>query len=417
MHFIILSGMLTIDDLKHVKSALWDARDKWDDIGLQLNVKKSDLDAIERKCRGDPSYCLTEMLAIWLSKDRSASWMHIISVLQLPSVGRHQLAEEIGKRDFSIPKLAISHDSSDTEEPYKCGCEPVACKSEFGCPNPILEFPQLSKLKDLDEEDKKLLVAELERDTRNIIKSFYELLLAFYKSLKERKVPVEQLVTNLMIIDAFEPVSRQLKSSPLIQEDRDILDNVANIEKVIKVIKLYSSFVNYEVLEHMIEHDGSQEDKQRLWKYKEDFSQYVKRRVIEGPSHTGVEKGKGHIKLIMKLDSKYEEYTIKAITDLRVTLSQNVFCITPETLFLYKIDDGCIMLCFQIPLFVYSAIFPLSTTQELKLQKYGVLHLTCGDYQFPKQKGKVCSTYVVLYCIFGIKLIFVSHHAYTMSCI
>ena len=134
----------------------------------------------------------------------------------------------------------------------------------------------------------------------------------------------------------------------------------------------------------MIEYDGSDEDKEKMQKYKEDFIQYCRRRIYECPLYTGCGKKKGHVDMIMKLDSKYDAYTLSTLQILRVKLGK-LFHITPEALQVCKIEDGCIKLTFHIPNFVGDVILPLSAEQEKDLLDLGVFQLICGDYQFPRQ--------------------------------
>ena len=110
---------------------------------------------------------------------------------------------------------------------------------------------------------------------------------------------------------------------------------------MIKVVRSYSSFFNYEVLEHMIEQDGSGEDKENLLRYKENFLEYSRRRIYECPSKTGCKSDKElSMDMIMKLDSKYDEYTsVSDIQDLRVRLGE-LLQVNTTTLHLHRIDEG-----------------------------------------------------------------------------
>ena len=392
-------GHLTINDLKDIIFEIFDARCKWENIGLQLEIKKSDLEAIDKECRGETQKCLTEMLTRWLRQGSSpTTWSTLISILKHKTVGFQNLAEEIESKMLPISNTSISHASAATvtvehesdigKKLYKCGCEKCTSKVELGCPNPIPvndTFPRISNFKGLSEDEKKVLKARLRTDSKKIMVTFYKLLSSFYDSLTARKVLVQRLVTHLSIINAFDPIGTN-PQTPLVQEHSDLLACVTDIEGVIEVIKLYSSFFNYEVLEHMIEHGGTDEDKAKMQKYKEDFIQYSRRRIYECPSYTGCEKKKGHIDMIIKLDSKYDAYALSALQDFRITLGE-LFRITPETLHLCKIEDGCIKLTFQIPNFVYKAVFPLSAEQEKALMELNVVQLTCGNYHFPKQES------------------------------
>ena len=62
----------------------------------------------------------------------------------------------------------------------------------------------------------------------------------------------------------------------------------------------------------------------------------------------------------------------------------DILRVEPSTLYLCRIDDGCIELLFQVPPFVEEDIFPLSMEQERSLTSVGVIKLTCGNYSFPQ---------------------------------
>ena len=396
-------GQLSVDDLKDIVSEIRETRCQWENIGLQLEIKKSDLEAIDKENRGDTQKCLTEMLTHWLRQGSSpTTWSTLISVLKHPTVGFQQLAEEIESKTLYAVEQGtcdVSVQTSSTKEAvkplYKCGCgESCLSKVQQGCPNPIPvndTFPRISIFEGHNEDEREVLKARLINDTKDIMVSFHKLLSSFYDSLTARKVKVRQLVTHLKIIKAFDPVSKN-PPTPLVQEHSELLASVTDIEGVIEVIEIYSSFFNYEVLEHMIEHDGSDGDKEKMQNYIKEFEQYSRRRIYECPSNMGCSEKKAHKDMIMKLNSKYDTYTLSSIQNFRIQLAK-LFHISPETLHLCKIEDGCIRLTFQIPNFVYKAIFPLSVEQEKALLELGVVKLTCSDYYFPRQD---CQVYIYI---------------------
>ena len=101
---------LTIGDLKTVKKAVWSARTRWKDIGLELDIIQTDLDAIEAVHRSDIGRCLTEMLALWLKQvDPPPTWTAMVAALQDPTIGEGELAKELESK-FVHP------DSNDTTD-------------------------------------------------------------------------------------------------------------------------------------------------------------------------------------------------------------------------------------------------------------------------------------------------------------
>ena len=131
---------------------------------------------------------------------------------------------------------------------------------------------------------------------------------------------------------------------------------------------------------------------------KKRFNEYSKRRIYECPSVYGSMSKADHAELVLKLDSVYEDFTVKELKNFEYRLSR-IFCVSPQSVLrLCQVEEGCVQLTFQVPSFVQQEVFPLSTEQEKALVAEGVIKLTCGDYQFA---AKVCSCCAVtcLWCM------------------
>ena len=87
------------------------------DIGIELNIVKTDLDAIKVAEGGNPKNCLTEMLTLWLKRvDPPPTWSALVTALKRPTIGFQQLAEEIedvytikGIISAEVAKLSFPH--------------------------------------------------------------------------------------------------------------------------------------------------------------------------------------------------------------------------------------------------------------------------------------------------------------------
>lgn len=90
-------GPLTVEDLKKVRSSLWEARAKWMDIGIELDMKVSSLEAIKHD-HEEVGSCLRVMLTEWLKQiDPPPTWASLVDALKNPTVGCAQLADTIEK--------------------------------------------------------------------------------------------------------------------------------------------------------------------------------------------------------------------------------------------------------------------------------------------------------------------------------
>ena len=92
---ICCSDNLESNDLRCVRGAIFSIHHKWYNIGLELDIPFSTLDAIEMNYRTSDR-CLTEMLKQWLTRDFPApTWSKLVEALSSEPVGEQRLAKEI----------------------------------------------------------------------------------------------------------------------------------------------------------------------------------------------------------------------------------------------------------------------------------------------------------------------------------
>ena len=74
---------------------MWEARVKWYNLGLGLDITPDSLDAIELANSQNPNRCFRAMLTQWLREHRQPTWNALAKSLKSPSVGYSQLGEQI----------------------------------------------------------------------------------------------------------------------------------------------------------------------------------------------------------------------------------------------------------------------------------------------------------------------------------
>ena len=81
---------------------IWDARCKWTLVGLQLDFKKSDLDAIDKSTNNrSVDDCFVEMLTKWLQRGdprAPSTWSALIAALKGPTVDLQDLANKVERK-------------------------------------------------------------------------------------------------------------------------------------------------------------------------------------------------------------------------------------------------------------------------------------------------------------------------------
>ena len=271
------------------------------------------------------------------------------------------------------------------ESPIGCGCGKCTFFSfiESGCPKPITSassFPYLD-LSRLTCEQEEELGGILSLEFKEIVLKFEHVKSVVMRSLMRRGVTVDELLSHLTFLETFDPVKKEPKSPT---SYTDVM-NSNTIPKIFIALSHYLSFFNYDIIDHIINELGTEEDKQELQKYKDDFQLYAKRRIYECPQF-GTESEKDQTGIFVKVDSHYDSYTVQELRGFRKRLSE-ILHISP-VLSLLQVKEGCFQVMFQVPSFVQQKTFPLSCEQERALVAEGVIKLTCGNYEFV---AKVCA--------------------------
>ena len=95
LSFLIHADGLNTSDLRKVQRAAWEARAKWYNIGLELDIDQATLDVIEGNNKNiDDSF--RAMLTAWLKMVQPKPTLAALAeALQSPTVGYGHLAEQI----------------------------------------------------------------------------------------------------------------------------------------------------------------------------------------------------------------------------------------------------------------------------------------------------------------------------------
>ena len=297
--------------------------------------------------------------------------------------------QTIKKTSFRGQEVSCASKPSEDVFTSEASVSSATQSEKTGSPPPTSTTSSFPYLKEsgLTPEQQEGLSIRLCVESEDIIRKFWRLHSRVYKSLCEQNISVDKLVTHLLLLDAFDPVSKATQK-PVLQTFLQELRNAGSIEDVLWFIKDYFSFFNYHVIEHIVDGLGTDQDRVELQNYKKEFDEHSKRRIYECPPEYGPKSDADHADLVVKLDSVYEKFTVKELKKFEYRLSR-IFCVSPQSVLrLCRVEEGCLQLIFQVPSFVQQEIFPLSSEQESALAAEGVIRLTCGDYQFV---AKVCS--------------------------
>ena len=238
------------------------------------------------------------------------------------------------ERTFLAPPAVVTSERPTTTDsttlplsdkpPFGCGCGKCTFFNyiDSGCPTPIpsaSSFPYLD-LSGLTHEQQQELEERLRFESQQIMMQFQKLVSTTIKSFQRRRVPLDDLVSLIMTLGAFDPVFKE-SQVPVFQHYFEELKAADTIPKVFMVLNDYFSFFNYHIIEHIIKELGTEENKVALLRYKEDFNQYAKRRIFECLPEFGPVSDADHADVFVIVDSSYDNYTVAQIEEFRRKLS------------------------------------------------------------------------------------------------
>jgi hypothetical protein len=351
------------------------------DIGIELGLNKTDLDAIKTNFGDDLTKCFTEMLTLWLKQVNPLPTQRaLVEALRSPIVNQGQLAQCIEKED-------LLDESSSSEV-----VTPRTVLVPYEADNKL--FPYISDVDVQDEQARRELEQRLKEESETLRLQFCILMNKYFDSLEDRQYSIQKLI-------------RYLKSC---LEMDHLLPEPKVVDDIMKLIESKSSFFNYKLIEYMIQLSGTDDDKQNLGDYQTKFSIYAKRRVYECPAIISKSNPSSETELHVKLDSKYDKCTVDELTGFQsrlcMILNRKVYAIR-----LLSVQRGCFELVYAISDYIVKATFPLTENQESELAALGVLQLTCNDYRLKS------TTQVRIYGHIAVCIRVYRHHCLRAWCI
>ena len=245
----------------------------------------------------------------------------------------------------------------------KCGSCTWATYSARGCPEGSFPYLDTSSMSAIDRQQ---FESQLQSETNEIARFFDDVTTATLISFQKRQVSLHLIsmhVKNLRIRPTIKPRSRR-SSCHLTWK---------TIEECFAHLASYWSWFNTHILEQLVKHHGTNEDKDQMAIYLEARRVFLRRNVFNIPQDTYGDKREENSKqLVLKLAST--EYSVN---EMEATVLQQLQMLVYETLQkhveLLKVRKGCLELTFQIP---EQDVPHLSQEQKIALSQQGVLSLT-----------------------------------------
>ena len=247
------------------------------------------------------------------------------------------------------------------------------------------EFQQLST-----SEQEELMVM-LYDDEKSLKRQFCKLVVKTRDSIQNR-IPVVDFAGSILALGAYDPAPGG-RDPALLDEHSEEIKSAGSISEIFNILSTYWNYLNYEILEDIIELHGTSEDAERLKNYSKELVKFCKRRSFELPPDSGngntlsPKQERFRVKLNFRKDTTYEQ-----LLQIRGRIAK-ILKIRLAALVLSHVEEGCVQLSFLIPKFVAQEIFPLSQEQTSALCKdVSLIRLDCGQHTF-----EVCYNFVHYY--------------------
>ena len=268
------------------------------------------------------------------------------------------------------------HSATDNRDifvcPYCKECSPQQFFSKEGCPKKTISvetttlFPYLD-VAGLDDEYVKYLEEKLILDTRKIMIKFSDFSLCIRKSIEGRDT-----LDNLRdcVLSAVLPKDQDV--SALDTEHKVMVLAANSLARIFSTLRTYNyiSFLNYQIIELLIQHSGSAVDHKMLEQYLDDFKTFCQRSVFEVPPSAFSSCRSRKMAKVFALKCTESTLTLNGVIVLQDKVAE-ILGLEFNALQLCSVKKGCVELHFLVSAAVAEHIFPLSPSQQLALSEIG----------------------------------------------
>ena len=247
------------------------------------------------------------------------------------------------------------------------GC-PQVCLSSLPSSDsfPYLDTSQLSEDERSDLEDKLL------RDAEVIIEKFSSLVTKTLLSLKRQGISYRDLAICVVHLKGF------------VHDHEEEIEQAGCIENIFFILRKRHcwSFLNYNILEQIINEFGSDDVKKLLDWYHCDLKVYCKRSIFQVPKHICSKENTAHPTFTVKTPRNTLEGVIQAKRKIAETLGMR-----PSDLQICGVEEGCAKVDFLVPEYIAKTVLPPSSEQLAALAEESIQFL---EYNGKPYSSKVC---------------------------
>ncbi len=292
--------------------------------------------------------------------------------------------EKVNK-NFEYARAKSSHNSNDNSDIESESSSYVSAVST----QPVGLYKHLNEA----ESDQTVIITKfsevhLENMTIDIQRKFVSLETRVADALEKNGVTSRSLIFYLKGLEAVKSDKIKVKRACLYFDEnfiRNVKRKCLDVYDVFEMIRDYYSWVNYGLLEDIIDTFLCENDaiQKKLRKYEDQYKKYCENRVCDIPRNgfMRLSKRRKGIEKVFKIDYKWDEIRMDRIETIRDRIN-TVLNFNSHTLGLKVLRNGCVEVTFEIPEHVADAVFPLTEDQVQILKQHSIKFL--GELMYIK---------------------------------
>ena len=273
------------------------------------------------------------------------------------------------------------HSAIDDRDVFMCPyCQECSLQQFFskeGCPKKTMSrettnlFPYLD-VTGLADENIVDLEERLISDTRDIMTKFSDFSLCVRESLEEMDIPVDKLQDCILSAVVLQ---KDQRVSALDTEHKKLVLAANSLARIFCILRVYDyiSFLNYQIIELLIQRHGNTDDNKRLKQYLVDLKTFCQRSIFEVPSSAFSSHRTRKTAKVFALKCTEPTLSLQAVRVMQNNVAE-ILRLEPElnALQLCSVKKGCVELHFLVSAAVAELVFPLSPSQHSALSEIGV---------------------------------------------
>ena len=224
--------------------------------------------------------------------------------------------------------------------------------------------------------------AELKKDSNKMVTKFFKVCKSLRHFILTNSVNNEDLKWVLQHYISCETIKETDCHRSITSDD---IENEHDIAKLMGYITSFSSFFNFKLVEEVIDVVGYEEGKQMIEQYKKDFTNYLKKRVVECPRGIGRNRD-DQVHFLVQLDNSFKDCRMSHLITLRDDICE-ILQIEKHCLLLDRVEPGSVWVVFNLFKLLVQYIFPFKNNQIVNLSKLyylkaKILKIRCEGYSY-----------------------------------